>query len=102
MGCSSGWRTPSSSHPTRACGRCGLRERLELLAVRLDAVDLRLLLAVDLRQDLGPGDAEPVRVHGTALALLLDVPLVDPFPAAELLHRDRKSTRLNSSHVSIS
>src|SRR6266571_1640390 len=88
MGYSSGWWTSSSSHRTKASGRLGLRERLELLAVRFDAVDLRLLLAVDLREDLGPGEAQPVRVHGAALTLLLDVPLVDPFPAAELLHRD--------------
>src|SRR5207247_4242226 len=55
---------------------------------RFDAVDLPLLLAVDLPEDLRPGDAQPVRVHGAALPFFLDVPLVDPLPTAELLHRD--------------
>src|SRR3989441_385644 len=79
---------PSWWRPRWGSARSSLRERLELLAVRLDPVDLRLLFPVDLRKDVGPWDAEPVRMDGSALAFLLDVPLVDPFPPPEFLHRD--------------
>src|SRR5213594_2179851 len=79
---------PSWWRPRWASARSSLRERLELLAIRFDPVDLRLFFPVDLRKDVGPRDAEPVRMDGPALALLLDVPLVDPFPTPEFLHRD--------------
>src|SRR5439155_1435815 len=58
------------------------------LPVEVDPFDLRLFFPVDLRKDVGPRDAEPVRMDGSALAFLLDVPLVDPFPPPEFLHRD--------------
>src|SRR3972149_4501381 len=88
MASSSAWRTSSSPGRRRVCGPCGLRVALELLPVRFDPVDLRLFLAVDLPEDFGPWDAQPVRMHRPSLALLLDVPLVDPLPPPQLLHPD--------------
>src|SRR3972149_2142352 len=88
MASSSAWRTSSSPGRRRVCGPCGLRVALELLPVRFDPVDLRLFLAVDLPEDFGPWDAQPVRMHRPSLALLLDVAFVDPLPPPELLHRD--------------
>src|SRR5438128_12048655 len=86
------WRTPSWSAPKREFARCGprgsLRERLELLAVRFDPIDLRLFLAIDVRQDLGPRDTQAIRMHGPALAFFLDVALVDPSATTQFLHRD--------------
>src|SRR5438034_1174213 len=86
------WRTPSWSAPKREFARCGLRgslrECLELLAVRFDPIDLRLFLAIDVRQDLGPRDTQAIRMHGPALAFLLDVALVDPSATTQFLHRD--------------
>src|SRR5207245_8086715 len=79
---------PSWWRPRWGSARSSLHERLELLAVRLDPVDLRLLFPVDVREDVGPWQAQPIRVDGPTFAFLLDVPLVDPFPAAEFLHRD--------------
>src|SRR5437899_3821320 len=79
---------PSWWRPRWGSARSSLRERLELLAVRLDPVDLRLFFPVDVRQDVGPRQAQSIRVDGPTFALLLDVPLVDPFPPAEFLHRD--------------
>src|SRR2546425_11985061 len=79
---------PSWWRPRWGSARSSLRERLELLAVRLDPVDLRLLFPVDVREDVGPRQAQTVRVDRPTFAFLLDVPLVDPLPATELLHRD--------------
>src|SRR3989454_3616153 len=79
---------PSWWRPRWGSARSSLRERLELLAVRLDPIDLRLFFPVDLGEDVGPRDAQPVRMDGPALSFLLDVPLVDPLPPPEFLHRD--------------
>src|SRR2546427_10743080 len=79
---------PSWWRPRWGSARSSLRERLELLAVRLDPVDLRLLFPVDVREDVGPRQAQTVRVDGPTFAFLLDVPLVDPLPPTALLHRD--------------
>src|SRR2546425_7542081 len=79
---------PSWWRPRWGSARSSLRECLELLAVRLDPVDLRLLFPVDVREDVGPWQAQPIRMHGPTFAFLLDVPLVDPFPPTEFLHRD--------------
>src|SRR3989441_102378 len=43
---------------------------------------------VDVREDVGPRQAQTVRVDRPTFAFLLDVPLVDPLPPTELLHRD--------------
>src|SRR5438093_7154875 len=86
------WRTPSWSAPKREFARCGprgrLRERLELLAVRFDPIDLRLFLAIDVREDLGPRDTQAIRMHGPALPFFLDVALVHPSATTQFLHRD--------------
>src|SRR2546427_11612023 len=79
---------PSWWRPRWGSARSSLRERLELLAVRLDPVDLRLLFPVDVREDVGPRQAQTGRVDRPTFAFLLDVPLVDPLPPTALLHRD--------------
>src|SRR3989442_2795131 len=79
---------PSWWRPRWGSARSSLRERLELLAVRLDPVDLRLLFPVDVREDVDPRQAQTVRVDRPTFAFLLDVPLVDPLPPTDLLHRD--------------
>src|SRR2546425_9790887 len=79
---------PSWWRPRWGSARSTLRERLELLTIRLDPVDLRLLFPVDVREDVGPWQAQAIGVDGPPFAFLLDVPLVHPFPPTELLHRD--------------
>src|SRR2546422_268368 len=82
------WPAPSWWRPKWASARSSLRECLELLTIRLDPVDLRLFFPVDVREDVGPRQAQAIRVDGPTFAFLLDVPLVAPLPPTEFLHRN--------------
>ena len=78
------------------------RERVIGMAGVLDTARYRSFLAMELDVSVRDIQAMVLGGHGDTMVPLISYTTVSGIPVTQLLSRDRKSTRLNSSHTDIS
>src|SRR5690606_39775243 len=78
------------------------RRSSDLFAMTVDRFDRRVSEAILYHHERYDGRGYPFGLSGMEIPLLARIVLVADAFDAMVSHRDRKSTRLNSSHVKIS